>query len=29
MLRYKKDKWFIAPAIEKSGHKGLVIGLEF
>ena len=29
MIRYKKDKWFIAPAIEKNGSKGLVIGLEF
>ena len=29
MIRYKKDKWFIAPAIEKSRHKGLVIGFEF
>ena len=29
MLRYKKDKLFIAPAIEKSGRKGLVIGFEF
>ncbi len=29
MLRYKKDKLFIAPAIEKNGEKGLVIGIEF
>jgi len=29
MLRYKKDKWFIAPAIERNGNKGLVLGLEF
>ena len=29
MLRYKKDKLFIAPAIEKGGKKGLVIGIEF
>ena len=29
MLRYKKDKLFIAPAIEKSGRKGLVVGIEF
>ena len=29
MLRYKKDKLFIAPAIEKGGRKGLVIGIEF
>ena len=29
MVRYKKDKWFIAPAIEKGGKKGLVIGIEF
>ena len=29
MIRYKKDNVFIAPAIEKSGRKGLVVGLEF
>jgi hypothetical protein len=29
MMIYKKDKWFIAPAIEKNGSKGLVVGLEF
>ena len=29
MLRYKKDKWFVTPAIEKNGNKGFVIGLEF
>jgi hypothetical protein len=29
MVRYKKDNWFIAPAIEKDGRKGFVIGLEF
>ena len=29
MIRYKKDNWFVAPAIEKSGRKGLVFGLEF
>ena len=29
MVRYKKDNWFIAPAIEKSGRKGLVFGFEF
>ena len=29
MVRYKKDKLFIAPAIEKGGKKGLVIGIEF
>ena len=29
MIRYKKDKWFIAPAIEKNGSKGFVIGVEF
>ena len=29
MLRYKKDKLFIAPAIEKGGKKGMVIGIEF
>mgnify|MGYP003625219278 FL=1 len=29
MIRYKKNNWFITPAIEKSGKKGLVIGIEF
>ena len=29
MIRYKKDNWFIAPAYEKGGSKGIVIGLEF
>ena len=29
MIRYKKDKWLIAPAIEKNGSKGFVIGVEF
>jgi len=29
MIRYKKNSWFIAPAIEKGGNKGLVVGLEF
>ncbi len=29
MIRYKKNNWFITPAIEKGGNKGLVIGLEF
>ena len=29
MIRYKKNNWFIAPAIETNGTKGLVIGLEF
>ena len=29
MIRYKKNNWFIAPAIEKDGNKGLVVGLEF
>ena len=29
MIRYKKDNWFIAPAIESNGRKGIVIGLEF
>ena len=28
MLRYKKDNWFIAPALEINGTKGFVIGLE-
>ena len=25
----EKNNWFITPAIEKSGKKGLVIGIEF
>ena len=29
MVRYKKDKFFIAPAYEMSGNYGIVIGLEF
>jgi len=29
MIRYKKNNWFITPAIESSGRKGLVIGVEF
>ena len=29
MLRYKHKNWFIAPALETNGNKGLVIGLEF
>tara|TARA_R110002167_G_scaffold283962_1_gene489177 strand:+ start:138 stop:443 length:306 start_codon:yes stop_codon:yes gene_type:complete len=29
MIRYKKNNWFITPAIEKNGSKGIVIGLEF
>ena len=29
MIRYKKNNWFIAPAIEKNGNKGIVLGLEF
>ena len=29
MIRYKKNNWFITPAIESNGRKGLVIGLEF
>jgi len=29
MIRYKKNNWFIAPAIEKGDNKGLVVGLEF
>ena len=29
MLRYKKNNWFIAPALESNGNKGIVIGLEF
>ena len=29
MIRYKKDNWFITPAIEKNGKKGVVLGLEF
>jgi len=29
MIRYKKDNWFITPAVESNGSKGIVIGLEF
>ena len=29
MVRYKKNNWFFAPALEKDGRKGFVIGLEF
>ena len=29
MVRYKKDNWFFAPALEKDCRKGFVIGLEF
>ena len=29
MIRYKKNNWFITPAIESNGRKGIVIGLEF
>jgi len=29
MIRYKKDNWFITPAVESGGNKGIVIGLEF
>ena len=29
MVRYKKNNFFVAPAVEKGGNKGLVIGLEF
>ena len=29
MVRYKKDKFFIAPAYEMSGNYGLVIGIEY
>ena len=29
MLRYKQKNWFVAPALEFNGSKGLVIGLEF
>ena len=29
MIRYKKNNWFITPAIESNGSKGIVIGLEF
>ena len=28
MIRYKKDNWFIAPALELNGNKGFVIGWE-
>ena len=29
MIRYKKNNWFITPAYEKGGRKGLVVGVEF
>ena len=29
MVRYKKNNWFITPAIESNGRKGIVIGFEF
>ncbi len=29
MIRYKKNNWFITPAYEKGGRKGLVFGVEF
>ena len=29
MIRYKKNNWFITPAIESNGRKGIVIGFEF
>ena len=29
MARYKKNNFFIAPAFETDGSKGIVIGLEF
>ena len=29
MLRYKKNNFFIAPALETNGNKGIVIGFEF
>ena len=29
MFRIKKDKWFIAPAYERTGNAGIVIGIEF
>ena len=29
MVRYKKNKFFIAPAYEMSGNYGLVIGIEY
>ena len=29
MVRYKKGNFFISPAYEKGGSKGLVLGLEF
>ena len=29
MIRYKKNNWFITPAVESNGSKGIVIGLEF
>ena len=29
MIRYKAGTLFISPAFEKSGNKGIVLGLEF
>ena len=29
MIRYKKNNWFITPAVESGGNRGIVIGLEF
>ena len=29
MIRYKAGTFFISPAFEKGGNKGIVIGLEF
>ena len=29
MVRYKKNNWFVSPALETDGNIGIVIGLEF
>mgnify|MGYP001165639840 FL=1 len=29
MVRYKKNNWFISPALETDGNVGIVVGLEF
>ena len=29
MVRYKKNNWFVSPAVETDGTTGVVIGYEF
>ena len=29
MIRYKKNNWFVSPALETDGNIGIVLGLEF